>query len=668
MKVYEKNFHHFVTQLLASGGIKRVSSFAIVSGLSRRMIYYYLDELNFYLKSHQTTAYIQGQKLTEKQQLLCQKLVDDVQEQEKSIIFSADEREMIMIYFLLFEVEKISIRFFEELFLISKNTVLKDIARVRVRLSNFHIDLQVNKVKGYYLEADLFRKYQFTYIFFHILSIPKLSMAQEFIIKHMHQFNQIWTDQNIEALILIVHNTSAVLLKKIAEIDALIIAQTLLSLEMLDSAHKLVLPNQFDEVIANRVEYTAASQLAFEFEQLLGRNILEVEQKIIGMYLLCVEKDIDEHYLAPHFKQLYDISNQVIALFECRYGIVFEQFDSVIKNVQTYMKVAYYRTLFHMHIPNKSYRVVLDRYPKVFQIVKRIMIEIAEEMPVFVTCFQAPFSNDMLSDLTLVFEDAILREQTRSYQLNTIIVSNSSKVERSLIQSHITQHLHTIRIVQSVPLKEVAKINQNIELCITTINNYTYHEGKTVYIQSVPTEEDIEKIQQLQYDFFYSRKRRSKVKYLLEEFTKTNNIDVALNEIEHVYTGLSKTRANRQNYSLAYYRQKKDHFYDWNKPVTLRDVIVYSAKQFLKRNSATEEYEAELISCVEDNKYYYKKERLIICGNYKKGAQHVDLQINYLSTPIFVNQKEVSTIYVLMPTETMLHVPLVFEIEDSLQE
>lgn len=669
MKGSEKNFHHFIKQLTSAGGIKRVSSFAIVSGLSRRMIYYYLDELNYYLKSNNSKAYIQGQKLTAKQLQLCNQLLKIAEEKEKGKVFSTDEREIIMIYYLLFETQKLTIRFFEELFLISKNTVIKDISNLRTRLKRFDVELNVNKIKGYYLEIDEFRQRQFTYIFFHLLSTPKLSECTPFITNMIQEKNKEWTNKKIDALITMIHDTSSILLKKIAEDDALIIAQTLLAMEERKNfISEIHIPETFDEIITNRIEYEAAKKMTRQYAHLIGREIQEVENKILGIYLLCVEKDIDEHYLAPHFQHLYTISEQIIAHFQSKYGITFENLEDTIKNVQTYMKVAFYRNIFHMNIPNKSYRIVLERYPKVFQIVKRTIAELFECLPVFQLCFPTSFSDDMLSDLTVVFEDAILREQTRSYTLRALIVSDSSKVECSLIQSHITQHLQTIQVVGALSPKKVTPIKQGVELCITTLNNYIHHEGKTVYIHSIPTEEDIEKIQQLQYEFFHSRKRRLKIKYLLEEFNKTNNIDKTLNEIEHVYLGLNKTRANRKTYALQDYIHKKSHISNWEIPVTLEKIIEKSCQQFIRRNTISPQYSETLMALVNDTSFYQNHDTLIICGDYRKGALHVDIQINHLSESICINGCEVRTIYVLVATENMLQVPLIFEIEDTIQK
>lgn len=669
MKGSEKNFHHFVEQLTKSGGIQRVSTFAITSGLSRRMIYYYLDELNYYLKSNNAKSYIQGENLSSEQLYLCQHLLKVALEKEEGKIFSSEEREIIMIYYLLFEIQKLTIRFFEELFLISKNTVLKDIVQLRNRLNSFEIDLRVNKMNGYYLAIDEFRRRQFVYIFFHLLSTPKLSECAPYINNLIQERNTHWTQMKIEQLVTIINSTSATLLKEIAEDDTLILAQTLLALEeRTPHLPHLLIPDVFDTIIKNRIEYGAAQQLTYQLTNIINRPILDAENKMIGIYLLCVEKDIDEHYLAPYFQHLYTISREIISLFQRKYGISFENLDDTLKNVQTYMKVAFYRSIFHMNIPNKSYRVVLERYPKVFHIVKRIIAVLDSSLPIFQLCFPQSFSEDMLSDLTIVFEAAILREQTRSYVLQALIVSDSSKVECSLIQSHITQHLQSIQIVDVVSSKKVKMLTHDVELCITTIPHYLHPTGKTLYIQSVPTEKDIEKIQHLQYEFFHSRKRRLKIKYLLEEFYKTNDMNTALSEIEHVYLGLNKTRANRKIYTLQEYIDKKQHLTYWDCHKSLQAIVEDSCSKFIQRNTASLQYRDELLKIVENSTFYYTHQILIICGDYRSGAFSVDIQVNYFQTPIIVNAQKISTVYILVSTENMMHIPLIFEIEDRIRQ
>lgn len=665
MKGSEKNFHHFVKQLILSDGIKRVSTFAIISGLSRRMIYYYLDELNYYLKNHNTDAYLQGHQLTAKQKAMCEQLLCKDEKSENDRIFSVDERKLIMFYHILFETQRITINFFEELFLISKNTVLKDLMVLRELFETFDVELQVSKKKGYFLEIDEFQRRKLTYTYFHLISTPKASTVASYIISLIKEKQPLWSKKNLEAIITMIHNTSSVLLKNMAEDDALILAQTLLSLEVRSSeVVEIVVPKEIEQLVIERLEFEAAKMFTKQLEKLTKRTITYQEQVLIGMYLLCVEKDIDQHYLAPHFKNHYDISCRVIKLFQAKYGISFQHSELILKNVQTYMKVAYYRNILQVYIPNKSYRIVLTRYPKVFQIIDRLVKDMYQEMPVFKDYFPNGFTADMISDLTVIFEDAILREQTRSYNLQAIIVSNSSKVERSLVQSHITQHLPMIQVINSVSSKEGSIFTVPIDLCITTLDEYEHPYGKTIHINSIPTEEDVEKIQQLQFEFFHLRKRRSKIKYLLEEMDKTNDIETTLNEIEHVYMGLNKTRMNRKELTFCDYFHNKQHIYTCKKATSVEEIVKKSCKNFATRNSVTCEYQKELLKSVQENNVFLHNHALIICGDYRKGALAVDLQINYLTNPILYCGSEITEIYVLVSTENMRQVPLIFEIED----
>lgn len=668
MKESEKNFHHFIKQLILSEGIKRVSTFAIITGLSRRMIYYYLDELNYYLKNHNVSAYIQGETLTTQQKHLCQQFLNSGEKSEQNRLFSVDERKVIMLYHILFETQRITIGFFEQLFLLSKNTVLKDMVVLRELLEELDVELHVNKKRGYYLEVDEFRQRQLTYIFFHILSTPKYSAISPYIITLIRDKQILWTTQNVEKIITLIHNTSSILLKNIAEDDALILAQTLLSLELRASlVDQITIPEKFEMIVSKRIEFEAATIFAENFSLLTGRSMAHAEKILFGMYLLCVEKDIDQHYLAPNFKNHYDISCQFIQLFQLKYGITFYQSELILKNVQTYIKVAYYRSILQMNIPNKSYRIVLSRYPKVFQIIQRLVIDVSQTIPIFNVFFPHGFSPDMMSDLTVIFEDAILREQTRSYNLQAIIVSNSSKVERSLVQSHITQHLPMIKVLNSLSSKSGQKFTHSIDLCITTVDEYEHHFGKTIHIHSIPTEKDIEKIQQFQYEHFHLRKRRAKIRHLLEELNKTNDIEKTLNEIEHVYIGLNKTRTHRTEYTLLDYQQDRKHVYNCKSKTTLSIIVQKSCAKFIQRNTATIQYQNELLKNVEKKIVYQCNNVIIVCGDYRKGALSTDIQINKLKQPIIFNNTEINEVYVLVSSENMHQVPLIFAIEDNIK-
>lgn len=667
MKGTEKNYYHFVKQLVISEGIKRVSTFAIISGLSRRMIYYYLDELNYYLKSHNASTYIQGEALTVKQKQLCQELICKEEKKDEERIFSVEERQIIMFYHILFETERITIGFFESLFLISKNTVLKDLMALRELVEEFDVELDVSKKRGYFFEIDEFERRRLTYTYFHLLSTPKYNSVAPYIMSKIKEAQAMWNQKNRDDIINMLHNTRSILLKNIAEDNALILAQTLLALELrVEFIDEIQVPKRLEKIVIERVEFEAATLFAEQLKKIIQREITRSETILIGMYLLCVEKDIDQHYLAPHFKNHYEISCQFIRLFQAKYGVSFYHSEAVLKNVQTYMKVAYYRHVLHMYIPNKSYRIVLSRYPKVFQIIERLIIDITNTMPIFTTYFPCGFTKDMISDLTVIFEDAILREQTRSYNVPAIIVSDSSKVERSLIQSHITQHLPMIEVIQSFSSKEGRSFTLPIELCISTLDDYEHPVGKTIHIHSIPTENDIQKIQQLQFEFFHLRKRRSKIKHLLEELNKTNDIETTLNEIEYVYMGRNKMQANRKEQMLCEYLHDKKHLTYTQSKETLESIIEKSCKKMCARNSITEAYKEELLSKVKNTTIYRKQNTLIICGDYRNGARQVDVQINYLAEPILYQENEIREVYILVSTENMRQVPLIFEIEDRI--
>ena len=126
---FDSKFNQFLKILVKQKEISGITALANRSGLSRRMIYYYIEKLNellLVLDSPILEKQARGVLQVSSQQQ--RKIKEWLKNQKKQdFILTINERRVIVTVLILIENQKWQLNHFQELFLVSRNTILKDI-------------------------------------------------------------------------------------------------------------------------------------------------------------------------------------------------------------------------------------------------------------------------------------------------------------------------------------------------------------------------------------------------------------------------------------------------------------------------------------------------------------------------------------------------------------
>jgi len=222
---------------------------------------------------------------------------------QKNTLFFSEEERRSMIYLLTFSaVKDLSVYQFQELFYVSKNTILKDLKGIREELAAFKIQLLYSRKYGFYLEGE---EYQ----------IRALA------------FRKVSTLSNTK-------NGNLLLSEGIYEQDKTIYVQIRDRLSAtLTDFNLVIVPSRFEEMLyflnylSFRMAETAVSLAETEIPLLQSLHVHQVSQQFLAEFPAIKDRKTEELYVTILLKTILqgDIEDTSLEfLLECASKIIHE--------------------------------------------------------------------------------------------------------------------------------------------------------------------------------------------------------------------------------------------------------------------------------------------------------------------------------------------------------
>ncbi|OKP67697.1 transcriptional antiterminator BglG [Paenibacillus sp. P3E] len=141
-------------RLLQQSSVLNMAELEAQTGLTRRQVQYGIGKANDWLKSHgyRPISYDRkaGYYLTDKigEEDLPERLT------KRTYVFSETDREKVFYLMLLLSQEPLSVYHFQSITGVSRNTVLKDLQRLKTKMQQHHLQIQYSKQEGYFIQGD----------------------------------------------------------------------------------------------------------------------------------------------------------------------------------------------------------------------------------------------------------------------------------------------------------------------------------------------------------------------------------------------------------------------------------------------------------------------------------------------------------------------------------
>ncbi|CCO10850.2 hypothetical protein BN424_1408 [Carnobacterium maltaromaticum LMA28] len=181
---FDSKFNQFLKILVKQKEISGITALDNRSGLSRRMIYYYIEKLNELLLALDSSILEKQARgvlqLSSQQQ---RKIKEWLKNQKKQdFILTINERRVIVTVLILIENQKWQLNHFQELFLVSRNTILKDIQWVKEHFAVSEIQLKSTKAKGYHIIVDELERRQLIYQQLYLIETGQKEACFDFLL------------------------------------------------------------------------------------------------------------------------------------------------------------------------------------------------------------------------------------------------------------------------------------------------------------------------------------------------------------------------------------------------------------------------------------------------------------------------------------------------------
>lgn len=159
MYAFDKNFIAFIEYYKVHKSIPSITQVAKSLGLSRRVIYYYIQKSNDILAKYDrilSSEFQNNQYQLNDEQLL---LIEEHIKKNTLYVLSQKERILFIIAAIIFKNKKIQIKLLTEHLKVSKNTILSDLKSVKAYFAIYNLTLKNSKQHGYYIECtNCFRR------------------------------------------------------------------------------------------------------------------------------------------------------------------------------------------------------------------------------------------------------------------------------------------------------------------------------------------------------------------------------------------------------------------------------------------------------------------------------------------------------------------------------
>ncbi|WP_241519943.1 NUMOD1 domain-containing DNA-binding protein [Staphylococcus delphini] len=153
---FDKKLLCFLDYFKKRQKFKSVSQTAKAIGVSRRMIYYYINKLNDILKLSDMSPISkddEGYFYIEPLQSTVIETYFHRKASTTNYIFKREERIILIASAILLSQKVLRVKTFEDYFDVSKNTVISDLNEVKKWLARYQIPLLNDKRQGYYVDT-----------------------------------------------------------------------------------------------------------------------------------------------------------------------------------------------------------------------------------------------------------------------------------------------------------------------------------------------------------------------------------------------------------------------------------------------------------------------------------------------------------------------------------
>lgn len=361
---------------------------------SRRQVTYRLAKMNRLLEEMDVPAVSvtnRGEIIMEAETKKAIKTLLLQARQDKTYVMNKKER-MTYLYLMLFlNLPDVSQSDLVDALKVSRSTALLDFKELQQELAGFHIKVENNRTRGYYLvgsELDI-RRY--------MMELVICFLSQE---QNAKVFDLFIDDYKLD-----LYEYSRLVISELADkygirfvenrLTEFIYIFTLLKYRMISLRQEDKEISRLQEVItlATMKEYHFTKELLSHYKN--TEHISLIDQYYISSWVLGISVgDVEED--TADCLVIAEIVEKIMFRFEALSGIHYKDNEDIFRKLYSHFRPAYYRLLFKIPIVNPLKERVKEEFPELYQLIK-------ETMKPFNALFGETIPDDELAYLTIHF-------------------------------------------------------------------------------------------------------------------------------------------------------------------------------------------------------------------------------------------------------------------------
>lgn len=478
MKVkFTKNEFRIINLLQNAKTFSSVENISEKVGISQRSIYKNLKSINEKLKKlgieGTRNVYGHGYYFGTQSKAAISKFLKNEPSASDHISYSAEER-LYLEYLELFVNHTFSIQTLVESLNVSRQTVLKDIHELSLRLKRYDIKL-VSTPKGHVLEGLETQVRQFLFsMLFSNRKLSDLNKSKE--VRELKSLIGKWINS--------FENTYNVIYSD--EFSYTFEIFYALTLERIFNGNSLNKKNKFEKNIISTVEYKAASSF---LPILLGDKYDSFETYYLATVLLGGQKRyISENSIS---KDIDKIVRDVIKSFKNLADCEFKNEDQLYRDLTVHLSTTFFRVKYRQQYQSTKFKLIKENYPDIY-IYTQMSIHPFERL------IGASLNDYEIGLISTYFASQIANKRISQNPQVLLVSSGSTGSSRFLLTQLVEQYPY-VNFADPISNSQYLKMsNFQEEAIITTINLPSNNQIPILKVNSILTSEDLSNID----DFF----------------------------------------------------------------------------------------------------------------------------------------------------------------------
>lgn len=414
--------------------------------------------------------------------------------------FNRKERVGLINLILLTSTHTLTIKKIEQLFQMSRGTILADLEVVEKKLAKYKLVFKRQRGLGIWIEGpEVNRRQMLIHLKRNINEQSLNILTTEYInnqdnIKKQNFLSSIDTIMNqleIDKIQFVVEPLLKVLGINFSDNGQLSLYLHIgMALKRLKSNHTVSFQDKYIEDIFNTREYHVATLLKQQIERVFQIELPKEEIAYIALYLLSNQRapTLPSTVDKTSHKRLTQCISRMTLQIETALNIKFDNRDELLKGLLLHLRPAIYRSKYGLVTENYLMHEVKRDFHDLYQAVQTAVKEVE-------TTFNMNFKEEEIAYITMHYCGFLPKlSRTEKIEVRVLIVCTSGLGTANLLKNRVNTAFENIEIIETLSYSSyIAKKDWKVDLIISTID-LPNASLPVIKVDPLLPEEDYEKL------------------------------------------------------------------------------------------------------------------------------------------------------------------------------